>query len=140
MRFSALVSLLLTSLISFVESAKNTGKLVPSTLPEILKRFKARREELLQLGKDHIAERLLAKFQADDANPRELQTSTPAAAALCNVDGSLNVDDDYTQVLFDGDFETNCTCSEGTRVHIDCRHELNVFYFTNAISVVKNRK
>jgi hypothetical protein len=112
MRFSAAASLLLTGWFSFVESAKNR----PSSLREILQSYPAKREEFWQRNKDQITDRFLAQIQKMvDANPRELQTSTPSVEPTCTADGGVNFDDDYFQVLYNGDFKTNCTCSEGTR-------------------------
>lgn len=106
MRFPVQVSLLFPGWTHLVESAQNK----PSSLREILQRYPARREELLQSSKDQVTKRFLAQIQGADANPRELQGTDP----LCNSDGSVNLDDDYTQILYDGDFLTKCNCSEGT--------------------------
>jgi hypothetical protein len=107
MLLSFVVSLLITCLIPFTESVKNK----PSSLREILQRYPARREELLQRNMDQISKRFLSHIQKADENPRELQIQV--TAPICTADGSLDFDDDYFQVLYKGDFETTCSCIEG---------------------------
>jgi hypothetical protein len=113
MRISFVSSLLFSGSIALVESAVE----IPASFRDALLSYPAKRDEFLQYSKDQIAQRVLSQIQSKDANHRDLQgTPAPTRASRCNADDSVNFDDDFSQTVFSVDYNTNCSCSEGTSV------------------------
>jgi hypothetical protein len=110
MRIFFVASLLLSGSIAFFESAVE----IPSSFRDVLQSYAAKRDEFLQYSQEQITRRVFAQIQSADANHRDLQTApAPTRGPLCNADGSVNFDDDFSQIVYSGDFETTCYCSEG---------------------------